>query len=65
MMPPDTDRQAIAAYVEQMAAILDLPLPPDCRDGVIDNVQRTRAIAQLVLEFPLPPDIEVAPTFEP
>lgn len=65
MTQADTDRQAIAAYVEHMAATLDLPIPPACRDGVIDNVQRTRAIAQLFLDFPLPETIEMAPTFEP
>jgi hypothetical protein len=52
-------------YVDQMAQVLGLPLDAEFRPGVIDNVVRTMAIAQLVLEFPLPEDIEAAPTFQP
>jgi hypothetical protein len=55
----------IVEWVEQMAQILDLPLEPDYRAGVIGNFTRTAAIAQQVLEFPLPDDLEIAPTFEP
>lgn len=52
-------------YVEQMALALNLTIAPDYKSGVIDNFARTAAIAQLVLEFPLPQAIEVAPTFRP
>ncbi len=52
-------------YVDQMSQILGLPIPQDCRPGVVDNIIRTAAIAQLVLEFPLPMDIEAAPIFQP
>ncbi|MBD2462480.1 DUF4089 domain-containing protein [Oscillatoria sp. FACHB-1407] len=52
------------SYVEQMALVLDLPIAPEYKPGVVDNVARTAAIAQLVLDFPLP-DVEVAPTFRP
>ncbi|HEY9622162.1 MAG TPA: DUF4089 domain-containing protein [Crinalium sp.] len=55
----------VETYVEQMALILDLPIDPAHKQGVIDNMTRTAAIAQLVLEFPLPSDIEVAPVFQP
>jgi hypothetical protein len=55
----------IEALVDLMASLLDLPLDPDHRPGVIANLERTRSIAQLVMEFPLPDDIEVAPTFQP
>jgi hypothetical protein len=55
----------IGALVDLMASLLDLPLDPDHRPGVIANLERTRSIAQLVMEFPLPDDIEVAPTFQP
>lgn len=55
----------IEHYVEQMARVLDLPLNPAYTPGVIDNMARTAAIAQLVLEFPLPADLEVAPIFSP
>ena len=56
-------------YVEQMALVLNLPINPDHKPGTLDNFARIAAIAQIVLEFPLPPDIEAAsiyqPTFEP
>lgn len=67
-MNPPNPSPAIASvehYVDQMAALLALPIAPDYRQGVIENVERTAAIAQLVLEFPLPEDIETAPTFQP
>jgi hypothetical protein len=51
--------------VDQMAALVGLPLQPDHRPGVIENFARIRAIAQLVTEFPLPEEIEIAPVFEP
>ena len=54
-----------AMLVDQMAALLGLPLQPDHRPGVIENFVRIRAIAQLVTEFPLPEEIEIAPVFEP
>jgi len=45
--------------------LVGLPLQPDHRPGVIENFARITAIAQLVTEFPLPEEIEVAPIFEP
>jgi hypothetical protein len=58
--PPD-----IATLVDLMAQLLDLPLDPDYRPGVIANFERTAAIAQLVMDFPLADDIEVAPIYQP
>lgn len=52
-------------YVEQAAALIGLPIPPDCKPSVIANLERTAAIAQLVLEFPLPPETESAAVFVP
>ncbi|MCU0523874.1 MAG: DUF4089 domain-containing protein [Elainella sp. Prado103] len=54
-----------AQLVDRMAKILDIPLDPEHRPGVIANLQRTAAIAQLVMEFPLPETIEIAPIFDP
>jgi hypothetical protein len=53
------------AFVEQMAVVVGLPLQAEHKPGVVDNFTRIRAIAQLVNEFPLPEDIEIAPIFEP
>ncbi|GAB4145160.1 MAG: hypothetical protein Fur0046_22750 [Cyanobacteria bacterium J069] len=58
--PADLDR-----YAEQTAALIGLPIPPDCKPGVVANLARTAAIAQLVLDFPLPPEVEAAPVFVP
>ena len=54
-----------ATFVDQMAAIVELPIQPEHRQGVIDNFARIIAVAQLVNEFPLTEAIEIAPVFEP
>ncbi len=53
------------AYVDRAAQVLNLPLQPDHRPGVIENFDRMVTIAQLVLNFPLPNTVEVAPVFHP
>lgn|GEM_PF-2164235 len=53
-----------AAYVDQQAIALGLPIA-DYRSGVIANFERIQAIAQQVLDFPLPVDLVAAPVFEP
>ncbi|MDB9525020.1 DUF4089 domain-containing protein [Oscillatoria sp. CS-180] len=55
----------VQAYIDQMAALLDLPIPPEIRPGVIKDVERIIAIAQPLLEVDLPTDIEPMPTFKP
>ncbi|MEQ8972648.1 MAG: DUF4089 domain-containing protein [Coleofasciculus sp. C1-SOL-03] len=52
-------------YVDRMAELMDLPIDSDYRPGVVDNITRIVAIAQVVNEFPLPDTIEAAPVFEP
>ena len=54
-----------AMLVDQMAALVGLSLQPDHRPGVIENFVRITAIAQLVTEFPLLEEIEIASVFEP
>lgn len=54
-----------STYVDQMSVALQLPIAPDYHPGVVANLERTAAIAQLFLDFPLPSEIEIAPTFEP
>ncbi|HEY9881310.1 MAG TPA: DUF4089 domain-containing protein [Leptolyngbyaceae cyanobacterium] len=53
------------AYVDQMSAFIRLPIPAELRAGVIENVERIWKVAQPVIEFHLPDDLEAAPTFEP
>jgi hypothetical protein len=55
----------VKQYVEQMSLILDLPIQDEHKDGVVANFERIKAIAHLVNAFPLPPEIEAAPVFEP
>lgn len=52
-------------YVEQMALLLNLQLNPKYQPSVVENFTRIMVIAQLVNEFPLPDEVEVAPVFEP
>lgn len=53
------------AYVEQTACLLELNLPDEYRDNVVDNFTQLSAIAQQVMEFPLPSHTEIAPVFKP
>lgn len=54
-----------AAYVEQTASIVGLPIPPEYYQGVVENFERITIVAQLVMDFPLPEETEIAPVFEP
>jgi hypothetical protein len=60
-----TDLVDIAQLVDVTAALVDLPLQPEHRPGVVANFDRIVTLAQLVMDFPLPPEIEAAPVFEP
>ncbi|BAZ26502.1 hypothetical protein NIES4073_74100 [Kalymmatonema gypsitolerans NIES-4073] len=55
----------VGEYVDLMGLLLDLQLRDEYRDGVVANFERIKAIAQVVNEFPLPENVEAAPTFEP
>ncbi|MBW4418794.1 MAG: DUF4089 domain-containing protein [Myxacorys californica WJT36-NPBG1] len=59
------DPSNCSAFVEAMSGAVDVPIPMAYRDSVVANLERIHAIAQLVLEFPPPSDIEPASTFEP
>jgi hypothetical protein len=61
-MPGDFDN---AAYVDAAAALIELPLDPAHRPGVILNLQRIAAMAALFMDFPLPEETEPAPVYEP
>jgi len=55
----------VEEYVDRTAELINLPLDAEHRPGVVVNFERIAAIARLVTEFPLPPEVEVAPVFEP
>jgi hypothetical protein len=55
----------VVVYVEQMAALMALPIPAELKSGVVANFEHICAIAQPVIEFPLPETVESAVTFVP
>lgn len=52
-------------YVDQAALMIGLPIPPEYHQSVVENFERIRAVAQQVMDFPLPEATEIAPVFEP
>ena len=52
-------------FIEHMASLVGLSIAAEHRPGVGANFERIIEVAQLVNEFPLPEEIEVAPIFEP
>ena len=62
---PRTATLNVEAYVDSMATILWLDIPPELRSPMIKNFERIIAIAAPLLEFELPDTIEPAPKFEP
>lgn len=61
------DEQSVdwSVYLDHVAPAVGLTITPTCRPGVLANLERTAAIAQRVMEFSLPPEVELAPTFDP
>ncbi len=53
------------AYLDTSAAAMSLHIDPEWRPAVLDNLMRSRQIAQAVLTFPLPDTIEPASVFKP
>lgn len=56
---------SLETYVDQTAALMNLPLHPEHRPGVLDNLIRTREIVKPLLEFEIPEHVEIAPVFTP
>lgn len=61
----EEETPTVAEYVDTISQLLNLPIDPEHRPGVIQNFERIIAIAKSVTEFPLPEDLEAAPIFEP
>ena len=57
--------EQLAAFVDAACAAQGLVLAEDERARVIEHFARTVALATPLLEFPLPPDCEMAPVFQP
>jgi hypothetical protein len=54
-----------SAYVSTMAALHGLELNPARHAEIVEQLQRVQAIAQPLLDFPLPANIELASSFQP
>lgn len=53
------------AFMEATAAAMKLTIAPEWKPAVLDNLIRSRQIAQAVLDFPLPDTVEPASVFKP
>ncbi|WP_341911221.1 DUF4089 domain-containing protein [Ferrovibrio terrae] len=53
------------AFLDATAAAMNLSIDPAWRPAVLDNLVRSRQIAQAVLNFPLPDEVEPASVFKP
>ena len=62
LVPPESDW---AAYTDRMATALSLPLAAQHRPGVVQNLERSAAIAAPLLAYQLPAGTEFAPKFTP
>ena len=61
---PSADPANVARYVEEIAPLLGLPIPPACREGVERNLELLLAAGLLLDDFPVG-DAETAPVFRP
>jgi ketosteroid isomerase-like protein len=52
-------------YVDLVAPLIGLPIPPKHREGVQQNIERTAAIAKQLLELSLDESVCPAPVFQP
>jgi len=57
--------EELAVYVDETAKRVGLPIAPEHRPGVIQFTGVLLAAAALVMEVPLPDDVEPAPVFRP
>ena len=60
-----SDLAAVAEYAERAAAAIGLPLAAERKPFVAQQLAGMLDAAGLVLDFPLPDEVEPAPVFEP
>lgn len=58
------DPSEVARYVDEVAPLLGLPIPRECREGVARNLAVLLTAGALLGDFPLG-DAETAPIFTP
>lgn len=52
-------------YVRLTAAAVGLPIAEEHMQGTVANFERSAALAKILLDFPLPLDVQPAPIYEP
>jgi len=60
-----TDPARVAAYVDTAAPLVGLALTAEQREGVVRTLTVTLTMAELVMAFPLPDEVDAAPVFHP
>lgn len=61
-----TAQADLERYLDATATAIGLDIAPAWRAEVLANLERTAAVAALILEFPIPEeDAEMAPVFCP
>jgi hypothetical protein len=58
-----SDTGELDAWLDASAALLDIEVAPEWRDGVRLHLRFTRDRARHVLDFPLPDEADPAPVF--
>ena len=61
---PASEPEKIARYVDEVAPLLGLTIPAECREGVARNLAILFAAGVLIRDFPVG-GAESAPVFEP
>ena len=63
-MSAQPDPATVARYVDETAPLIGLPIPAECREGVVRNLTGLLAGGFLLSELAVG-DTETAPVFEP
>ncbi|HTY77943.1 MAG TPA: DUF4089 domain-containing protein [Candidatus Bathyarchaeia archaeon] len=63
-MSAHPDPAEVGRYVDESAPLIGLPIPRECREGVVRNLTGLLAAGFLLAELPVG-DTETAPVFEP
>jgi hypothetical protein len=53
------------SYADQAANLLGVKIPPENRNAVIQNIERTSRIAAALFNTPITDEAPAAPRFEP
>ena len=62
--PASTQAPDVSRFVDEVAPLLGLRIPPECREGVTRNLAGLLAAGALLGDFPVG-DTETAPVFKP